>query len=203
MKSKVRTIIETAATFICLASGVGAVQAATITLDPLNPVVGNGDSFIINVVGQGFTEGSGGTIGGGFSLAWDPSILTLDSYNLTFPGDQTFGQLGTLDNTAGTLTNADVTSLSGTTDASFNIASLTFSAHNSGVSPTDISIGLFAGGSPRIWADSSGFVDTNPTFVDGTVTVNAVPVPAAVWLFGSGLIGMIGIARKRSVSHAV
>ena len=27
----------------------------------------------------------------------------------------------------------------------------------------------------------------------------AVPVPAAVWLFGSGLIGLVGIARRRQV----
>ena len=27
--------------------------------------------------------------------------------------------------------------------------------------------------------------------------VNVVPIPAAVWLFGSGLIGLIGIARKK------
>ena len=27
--------------------------------------------------------------------------------------------------------------------------------------------------------------------------VSAVPVPAAVWLFGSGLIGLIGIARRK------
>lgn len=29
-------------------------------------------------------------------------------------------------------------------------------------------------------------------------TVSAVPVPAAVWLFGSGLIGLAGIARRKS-----
>ena len=28
--------------------------------------------------------------------------------------------------------------------------------------------------------------------------VSAVPVPAAAWLFGSGLIGMVGIARRKS-----
>ncbi len=30
------------------------------------------------------------------------------------------------------------------------------------------------------------------------VTVNPVPVPAAVWLFGSGLLGLVGIARRRN-----
>lgn len=29
--------------------------------------------------------------------------------------------------------------------------------------------------------------------------VSAVPVPAAVWLFGSGLIGLIGVARRKKV----
>ena len=30
--------------------------------------------------------------------------------------------------------------------------------------------------------------------------VSAVPVPAAVWLFGSGVIGLVGIARKRKAT---
>ena len=27
--------------------------------------------------------------------------------------------------------------------------------------------------------------------------VSAVPVPAAAWLFGSGLIGLVGLARRK------
>ena len=31
-------------------------------------------------------------------------------------------------------------------------------------------------------------------------TVNPVPIPAAVWLFGSGLIGLVGIARRKKAA---
>jgi hypothetical protein len=54
----------------------------------------------------------------------------------------------------------------------------------------------------------SGDISTSPagtnllnvTFSDGTVLsvdIKVVPVPAAVWLFGSGLLGMIAVARRR------
>ena len=35
---------------------------------------------------------------------------------------------------------------------------------------------------------------------DVSITVTAVPVPAAVWLFGSGLLALLGISRKRRVA---
>ena len=34
---------------------------------------------------------------------------------------------------------------------------------------------------------------------DGDIGASAVPVPAAVWLFGSGLIGLIGVARRKKI----
>ena len=43
--------------------------------------------------------------------------------------------------------------------------------------------------------DTGGPCSAVPSFV-GTYSV--VPVPAAVWLFGSGLIGLVGLARRRS-----
>lgn len=34
-------------------------------------------------------------------------------------------------------------------------------------------------------------------FLGGNIQLTAVPLPAAAWLFGSGVIGVMGIARKR------
>ncbi|MBT8117404.1 MAG: VPLPA-CTERM sorting domain-containing protein, partial [Gammaproteobacteria bacterium] len=31
------------------------------------------------------------------------------------------------------------------------------------------------------------------------VRLNPIPVPAALWLFGSGLLGLVGIARRRQI----
>jgi hypothetical protein len=35
---------------------------------------------------------------------------------------------------------------------------------------------------------------------DGYVNLTAVPIPAAVWLFGSGLLGLVGIARRKKAA---
>lgn len=51
-------------------------------------------------------------------------------------------------------------------------------------------------GTPALYNNSSGnwrFADVQ---VDGTA-VSAVPLPGAVWLLGSGLLGVVGVSRRR------
>lgn len=80
-------------------------------------------------------------------------------------------------------------------------------------SPAGIPIasGLSGGGQPSVsfladlmnnttytvrTAFSFGINGTGVT-ADATTSVNTVPVPAAIWLFGSGLIGLVGMAKRR------
>lgn len=48
-------------------------------------------------------------------------------------------------------------------------------------------------------SDVGAFGMNTPAYfaMDNLTTVSAVPVPAAVWLFGSGLLGLVGIARRK------
>lgn len=54
--------------------------------------------------------------------------------------------------------------------------------------------------------DNGPFPGFNANFdVDGMtltahVPVNPIPVPAAVWLFGSGLLGLVGVARRKKIA---
>lgn len=48
------------------------------------------------------------------------------------------------------------------------------------------------------WTDFQDTLNSSLTTTTPGATLNAVPVPAAVWLFGSGLIGLIGIARRKA-----
>lgn len=50
----------------------------------------------------------------------------------------------------------------------------------------------------------AGLLGANTSTVVGSFNLapSAVPVPAAVWLFGSGLIGLLGVTRKKSAVAA-
>ena len=58
---------------------------------------------------------------------------------------------------------------------------------------------LLTGGSGMITLNANSFTPINASGLFSSVTtleLTSVPVPAAVWLFGSGLIGLVGIARR-------
>lgn len=89
-------------------------------------------------------------------------------------------------------TNGDVTYSGMFRDPLIGFTSFAFSGTNFTVDLTTISESGFNGS-----FNSNNFtVDTLNVSIDG---VSPVPVPAAVWLFGSGLLGLAGIARRRSI----
>ena len=58
----------------------------------------------------------------------------------------------------------------------------------------------FDAGTFDIWSGTTSFGgNTSHIFYGGggTLTPSAVPVPAAAWLFGSALVGLAGVGRKR------
>ncbi|HSH28376.1 MAG TPA: VPLPA-CTERM sorting domain-containing protein [Thiohalobacter sp.] len=95
--------------------------------------------------------------------------------------------------------------------AGFNIADgENYTGHNSEMDPSlectsengcfgiyaaTIDLSGFAGTFSGIRLDIGGS-SAVPSLV-GTTAPAAVPVPAAVWLFGSGLLGLVGVARRR------
>ena len=93
-----------------------------------------------------------------------------------------------LGNTAGSLTNTGPFSNLFPTD----FWSATTFEPEPGI--TDLAWGFNMGNGSQAWT-----VDRNSMFAWAVQSgdVSAVPVPAAVWLFGSGLIGLIGVARRK------
>lgn len=91
--------------------------------------------------------------------------------------------------------NADV-------DATFAYSNENFDLDNFDVSHASI----YDGFTQAFGVDSFGFVlsagqSENLYFdsaVSGQLEATVVPVPAAVWLFGSGLVGLLGVQRKQS-----
>lgn len=201
---------------IAFLAASGVVNGSVVTLAPLNPVYVVGeDPITIDIVGQDFTAGSvtasggtnlasnDGTSGGPFQLSWDPALLTLTGVTLTFPYAVFPGSFD--DSTPGLLTG-DVFDFGGfpsppggTSLANFDIAQLTFTF----VGPTGTSAAdLTLGNSGNAWAEYDGAADMDPVFIGGSISIQAVPVPPAVLLMASGLMGLIGVARRRKSAAA-
>lgn len=73
--------------------------------------------------------------------------------------------------------------------------------------PSD-TVGLITGGTPTVgssgdftWLDNgTGWFQATLTNYHAAISANAVPVPAAAWLFGTALIGLIGVPKSRKAA---
>lgn len=86
-----------------------------------------------------------------------------------------------------------------TNDADYDLTTPTLSdLANEGIGGSPMQDGPFKGFSGTYEILSMAIVDdpNAPTNIDPFDVYPAIPVPAAVWLFGSGLLGLIGFARR-------
>jgi len=169
----------------------GQASAATIGWSTAPSTINVNDTFSLNITGSGFTSN---VDGGGVNISFDSSVLSVVSVSI----DETvwdFGgagiSTGATDNLAGTIDGIMVNTY-GTVNGSFDVATILFQAIGSGSSALTLSEYAL-----NPWA--SGGVLLNPDMVNSSVTViSSVPVPTAVWLLGSGLIGLLGVAKRKS-----
>jgi hypothetical protein len=67
--------------------------------------------------------------------------------------------------------------------------------------PVELSSGNAAQGNVAFAAHVTDFITSDSGVTSGFFGGSTVvPVPAAVWLFGSGLLGLIGIARRKKAA---
>lgn len=177
------------AVFLLLFSGY--ISAATIGWDAAPATINVGDSFSLNILGSAFT---GNVDGGGVNFSYDSSILNVISISIDeavwdFGG---FGiSTGAIDNFTGTVDGIMVNTFSVVT-GSFDVATIQFQAIGAGTSALNLVEYAL-----NPWASGGALI--NPIMASSSLTVlQSVPIPAAVWLFGSGLLGLIGLARRHA-----
>lgn len=170
----------------------GYATAATVSMSNTSDVNIN-DIFTLDIVGSGF---SSNVDGGGVNFAFNQNVLNVLSVNIneTVWNFGSYGiNTGNINNSTGTVDGIMVNTFANVTGY-FVIATIEFQAiglGNSGLSLSELAINPWASGGSLI----------NPSYIDTSVAVvSAVPVPAAVWLFGSGLIALMGISKRKKMN---
>ena len=167
---------------ILLFSVSGVVLAATVEFSPSPINVAPGETFNVDIIGINFTELASGT----FDLGFDSAHLQINSVSINpyfdFLPDGGGPAVG--DVWSGIVFDVFVNDAA---VGDFTIATINLTALGSGTSNLVILNSQFF----------SNTVLLDPILTPGIV--DTVPIPAAVWLFGSGLIGLIGVARRKKV----
>jgi hypothetical protein len=208
MKSKFNKSLATVLTCVTLSFGASAVQSATISLIPTSSTTINISDVVTFDLYLDATD-LAELLGGGLDVFYDASILTyngdfafdagIPNEGFNFVGDDCAVTLTANCSGPGEINAITFGSFAGLTVGSgYLVGSLSFTGAAEGISvlsmlDNDLPSGPFTNlfGTP---------IDPGMMYAGATVVVSAVPVPAAVWLFGSGLLGLVGVARRRNAA---
>jgi len=172
---------------LIIASGV---NAATLTLVPTGlETVNVGDSVTYNIEAD---FGTVTTIGGDLNVVYTPGtgVVGVDAA-ATSINTAVFEALPTVEITEGNVFMQASTFGAGTA-GTFIFGTITFIAQAVGL--VDITL------NPGVWSDSAA--NSIPITNISTAQVNVVPIPPAIWLLGSGIVGLIGMARRKRTAVA-
>lgn len=190
------SIVSSLIILVMFASPVSATVLAPNTVMFSQGTIINaseGDTLTLDLRGYNFTQGPDGAA---FSLNWNPLVLRyVGSTVANPPWDSAFVS----DENSGSVDYVFLSKLTaGDAGNSFAIASFTFDILGAVGSETTISIGNPAFDDTGFTLPGGALVDVN--YVNSQVHV--VPLPAAAWMFGAGLAGMLGpMTRRKRLRH--
>jgi len=175
----------------------GQATANTVGLVEPNPIFAGGTPTLdLHLEGRDFTDAVDAAA---FTINWDPTVLQYVTTVVANPPWDT-AAINDANAAAGVVDFVFLGQSVGTSSGTFGLATLSFNVVGGDGKYTSISFADSAFGG----FVAPGGVPVSVNYVAGQVGVNIpltpVPVPAAFWLFGSGLLGLVGMARRKKTA---
>ena len=172
-----------------VSSSAMAMNVVMLDIDPAAQNYDLGESFEANLVISGLENTDLSSFN--LYLGFDDTILDYESYMLGsgLGSDVIDISLGYNSNIPGIINLAGCIANTDQQDNNLLLATITFIGMDSGISELSIVDSVLT-------STLGNAIDLYIAPNSGFVSVNHAPVPAAAWLLGSGLIGLIGIRRR-------